>query len=708
MQTIQTIETQLPVLRESFHSSPFRGRDRERRKSSLTNLIRRQQQQQQCQQLQRESHLKLQECGASPGRLEQPRLTRSSSSPICESVELADIRGRGRDGEWEGGTREGEACLDLPLAVASQLTSSQQLCPSVQGERGRQGLEREGGRERGSEGREREQQRRQQQSENNQQQERSQHGLIAKGVRLLRNMGNQEAKQRRAETVRDGLVSDDRDPDGSKKSKSKSQGKAGKSSSDSSKKKPKTESSKNSVFSGIRIRKGLSRKAASKEDGLDEGTDIRGTDCTQLAKELEGLTPDRDPKQAKLTEGSRESTLDTAEEDGSGSDTDLYSFHSATEAQDLLADIQRTISLQQEDGGVGKQGWTSGDLSDGVNQAEPGCQVEISWDVGALGISESGPQEDQTAPASETDSKQLPPSDLVDFGETESKAAPVSLESPNGAHSITKTVSNYSIQDTTTTSTSYESAEELLEENFSLTSPVKEYLTSNRSLTQSLEVVLGSVEQLADVGPEVSRVIIVPQKSVSSVDLNIERSEDNDTGLEEEGPGRSLTQWLSESLLGPGAWPHTRRTSSTSSGVKPYPTVQPSYVKTTTRQLSSPPHSPGPSPRFLRRASQEIVQGSAQRSHRAEKWRSQRQRSCSIAGPCGFHSTWDGTVNGGSELPGRGYQTLGPNRASSCFQASAVSSFQDVFSGETAVELRLGHNSLMLCYYIMKLHKLHN
>ncbi|KAL7873733.1 hypothetical protein AOLI_G00128040 [Acnodon oligacanthus] len=685
MQTIQTIETQLPMLQESFHSSPFRGRNRERRKSSLTNLIRKQQQ---CQQLQREAHQKLEEVGAPLCCIEHPRLARSSSSPVCESAELADVRGRGREREREStrdDTREGEACLDPSSAVASWLASSQQLCPSVERERGRWGLQREGKREQGSEERGREQQQRQQQRESKHEQEHSQHGLIAKGVRLLWNMGNQEAKQKKAETVRDGL--DDRDPESSKKSKSKSQGKAGKCSSDSTKKKPKTESSKSSVFSSIRIRKGLSRKTVSREDGLDEETRIQGTDCLQVAEDFEDLTLHSDQERAKLAAESRESTMDTTEEDGSGSDTDLYSFHSATEAQDLLADIQRTISLHhqplQGDGRVGEKGWRSVVLTDGEGQTQLECQVEISQDVGAKGgwdKSEEGCHEDQTA---ETDSKLTPPSYSGHFGVggTETKTAPASLESPNGLQSVTKTVSNYSIQDTATTSTSYESAEERLGESSSLSSQVEEY---THGLSQSLEVSLGSAEQLGDLRPKVSRVIFVPQKSVSSVDLNIERCADDDIGVEEERPGTSLTQWLSESLLGPGAWP--RRTSSASTGVKPYPTIQPSYVKTTTRQLSSPPHSPGPSPRCLRRASQELSQGSFQRSFRAEKWRAQRQRSCSIAGPAGFHSSWDRTVNGRSELAEKGFLTLGPHRVSSCFQANSGASFQDVFSGRTLLE----------------------
>ncbi|XP_072546164.1 formin-2 [Salminus brasiliensis] len=678
MQAIQTIETQLPMLRESFHSSPFRERDRERRKSSLTNLIRKQQQQLQHQQLQRESHQKLLESHASPGRAEHPRLARSSSSPVCEPAEVAAGRRReierGEERESTGdSTREGEAGLGPSSALASRLASLQQLCPSEEREKGRGGLEREGGRER-----EQQQRRQQHQRESKPEQERSQHGLIAKGVRLLRNMGNQEAKQKKAEITRDGVIIDDGDPEGSKKSKAKSQGKAGKWSSD--KKKPKAESSKSSVFSSIRIRKGLSRKTASREDVLDEGTGTRGTDCFQSGEELEGLAPDGDPEGVMLVAASQGSTVNAVEEDGSGSDTDLYSFHSATEAQDLLADIQRTISLQQGECRVGEQGWMygSGDLREVEGLNEPERQVEDSRDTG------DEPHEDQTSCTAEANGKQMTPSRSGGFGAGETESEPAPLESPSGLHSpggVTKTVSNYSIQDTVTTSTSYESAEEGLERSSSLSSPVEECLYGIRSLTQSLEVGLGSVEQLADLRPKLSRVIFVPQKSVSSLDLNRERREDDDISLGEEGPGSSLTQWSSETLLAPGARP--RRTSSSSSGVKPYPTVQPSYVKTTTRQLSSPPHSPGTSPRCLRRASQDLSLGSAQRSF---KWRTQRQRSCSIAGPAGFHDTWDGPVNGQSELAERGFLTLGAYRSSSCFQATGRASFQDVFSGRTLLD----------------------
>ncbi|KAK1792874.1 hypothetical protein P4O66_001583 [Electrophorus voltai] len=154
---------------------------------------------------------------------------------------------------------------------------------------------------------------------------------------------------------------------------------------------------------------------------------------------------------------------------------------------------------------------------------------------------------------------------------------------------VSKTSNCANVQDTTATSMYYKSAEEHLEERSSLSSPSEECLRGDSSLTQRVEVGLNSAKQFVnlefDSESKVSLMIFVPLKSMSSVDLNLVHGKD-DGGFGEEGSG-SFTQWLSESDLDTGSRP--RRTSSTTPGVKPHPTIQPSYVKTTTRQLSSPP-----------------------------------------------------------------------------------------------------------------------
>lgn len=680
MQTIQTIEMQLPVLRESFHSSPFRERAKERRKSSLTNLIRRQQQQLLCQQQQSELHQKQQLSSSSQGHTAHAQLVRSSSSPLCDLVEQTDELEKVK----EIG-RQGELSLRRSSGTASQPASSLQqlLLPAVKRERA--GLEREGEKVQGStERREKREQHGERESQSYH--TRSQHGLIAKGVRLLRNMGNQEAKLKKptvAEGAGSGASTEDRDHL-KKIKKSKLSG-------DSDKKKSKSEGSKGSVFSNIRIRKGLSRKGLSKEDVLDGGIRIKSMDANSSSNggisgdELEGLKPES----KQLTAESRQSTLDTTEDDaeGSGSDTDLYSYHSASEAQDLLSDIQRTIRQQQQMEGL-SEGEGQTEVTQGLTSSSFVCMGEPEKVEGVF-ASDSKVQDlkssRDTVEEVITTMLKVESGGEVTADRSEhltSLASDYSIQesitetsSVQDNIAVSKSTSNYSFQDTTGTSTSYESAEEILESS-SLSSPLEECHYGSNSLTQSLEVGLNSGNHTSSMS-KISRVIFVPQKSISSVELNVE----GDGGVEEvereysnhqrrKSSAASITQWSSENFLGLGSRP--RRTSSANLGVKSYPTVHASYVKTTTRQLTSPIISPSPSPMCPRKVGLEL--GSGQGSYRAGSWRARRQRSCSIAGPVGCHDEWCEAIHGQSELIDPGFQTLRSTQT--------PSAFPDVFSGK--------------------------
>lgn len=662
MQTIQTIETQLPVLRESFHSSPFRERRTERRKSSLTNLIRRQQQQL--------LHLDLHQQQSSPshGHPAHAQLSRSSSSPLCDLTERTDER------EGEIG-RQGELSLRQSSGAASQLTSSQLLLLSVDSER--DGLEREG--EKGKKQRE---------GESLSDHTRSQHGLIAKGVRLLRTMGNQEAKQKKPGD--EGAGASGEEHEHPKKIK-KSHSKASKLSSDSSKKKSKSEGSKSSVFSNIRIRTGLSRKGISKEDVLDDGIRINNVDANgsnnggMSGDELEGLTFDGKLDRKQLTVESRQSTLDTTEDEvgreteGSGSDTDLYSFHSAAEAQDLLSDIQRTISQQHQmrsiaEGqscGDGEMGQVGSKGQDEVTPVSGAGEMVSSMSVEKFNRSEDT-DGDVTIKVESSGQKTDKP-DEQNMPDTITKTCSI-----QGITAVCKSTSNYSFQDTTATTTSYDSAEDIFESS-SLSLALEDCRYGNGSLTQSLEVGLNSPANNRLDDPQVAPMSnAMPQKSISSVELNIEPCEDVEEEREKifqrrrKSSAASFTQWSSESFLGPGSQP--RRTSSTNLGVKPYPTIQTSYVKTTTRQLTSPCATPSPSPMIPRRIGLELCLG--QGSHRAGSWRARRQRSCSIAGPVGCHDEWGEALHGQAELIERDFHTVRSRKT--------LGIFPDVFSGESA------------------------
>ncbi|KAK3562694.1 hypothetical protein QTP86_005315 [Hemibagrus guttatus] len=737
MQTIQTIETQFPLLREIFHPSPFTHQERDRRKSSLTSLIRKQKQ------LQKGSDSKPQLCAALPGRAEHPRFGRSSSIPGCESPNQSygQVRGRNQEGERENIKEKDEVPSPFVFSTgASQVTSSQQLRRTT--ERESEGLQCEGqkkpeGVEQKWEGETKQQ--RQKEQECRSKNTPSRHGLIAKGVHLLRNMGNQEAKQKKAgasgsECITDRHGFDRKDSESSRKIK-KSQDKVRKPSADLAKQQPKTENSKSSVFSNIHIRKGLSWKTASRNNVRIKGNNGKSSsgDGTISKEDLESLVRDSDPEKSRQIPGSRQSSVDMGVEEGirvssrSGSDTDLCSFHSASENQDMLTDIQRTIRLQQWGSGVEGQIWT-----------EAG-KPEIIQDVEISVKSKDELQEDGNWPLdAETYVPHTPPSSFANFVDgkakiSENRPRSQSVQSlgstkilhnhilasgtktGSGFHNrntmmtITKTVSSQSIQtnlsketsslsnqDTLTTSTSYESASEHMEEGSSLSSPTEEGLQAISSLTQSLDISLDSIDQHTDLrvdpGTMARQITFMPQKGSSIVDHIMATGEEHDVFMEETRPsstvqktkestGTSLNPWLSESIADPGSQP----SKTSSPGVKLYPIIQPSYVKTTTRQLSSPPHSPyatpAQSPKCPRKLSQDL--SLSQGSLRAERWRTHRQRSCSIANPAGFDGSWYQDFDGCHELLQREYHTF---RSSSCFHSTARTTFQDVFLGYSLLE----------------------
>ncbi|XP_011811158.1 PREDICTED: formin-2 [Colobus angolensis palliatus] len=149
---------------------------------------------------------------------------------------------------------------------------------------------------------------------------------------------------------------------------------------ESGKKKSKSDS-RASVFSNLRIRKNLSKgkgAGGSREDVLDSqalqtgeldsahsvltktpdlslSADETGLSDTECADPFEVTRPGG-PGPAEARVGGRPVAEDVetaaGAQDGqrtsSGSDTDIYSFHSATEQEDLLSDIQQAIRLQQQ------------------------------------------------------------------------------------------------------------------------------------------------------------------------------------------------------------------------------------------------------------------------------------------------------------------------------------------------------------------------
>lgn len=453
-------------------------------------------------------------------------------------------------------------------------------------------------------------------------------------------MGNQDGKLKRSSGGEaGGAVDENGAHEGVKKGK-KSQGKGGEGG------KKKNKSDRSSVFPHIRKRKNLKAKgllSASKEDALDELDSVPSL-CNKtpdLSGDELGQS-DMETERPRLVADSRQTTLDATdgpeEEEkirSSGSDTDMYSFHSAAEQEDLLADIQQAIRMKQ-----------------GVMLT---TAVELPWEKDCKqtngGDAKNTPTPDsEQFTVLEAFSKQEHvsaahlPEERVD-GEAavngDSDAALCTItkepEAPLPPPAVVKTTSECSFPDLTA---SFESAAEAVEEDDS---------APDAPSTDTLSA--GSVECLSAV--EVS-----------------ERRKSSVTFTHQESP-------LATRLL--------------KSSVKPYPPISTSYIKTTTRQLSSPSCSPAPSPShsplFTRRGP----------DARAERRRVKRQRSYSITDPISRSADWteelrtlppktarsaDYLEYGGSEGTLRkGGPVLAATRRASASQASTCS-FQEVFTGE--------------------------
>ncbi|AWP13738.1 putative formin-2-like [Scophthalmus maximus] len=740
MQTIKTVETQVPFLKESFFTTTFKGR----RKSSVTNLLRKQQHsllnqqnQQQCILEDHQQHPQLFlplsiENGQGQLTPEHQRLARSTSSPLCKTAEFTGADGDRKEGQKERRDQRAKEAVQgkggkqavsgsKPAAVSASLlllsssssaspgeaASSSQLPFTVVGrQRGLRSSESAVTNRGPASVASQEAAQRAQRAQRAQPRP-QQYGLLAKGVRLLKNMGNQETKTKKGggSGGAPGDVSCDGDADEmevDKKSK-KSHSKISKGGGEQSSKKKAKSESKGSVFSGIR--KSLSKaKGFSKDDMLEDGRSANfgkaGLKCSaevSLSTAEIGMLSDVD--------GDLSCHQSIADEFGqrtsSGSDADLYSFHSvAAENEDLLSHIQQAMreqclasdrALERVTGHLPEDGTSEGnkapetgmfhqqfnidkevgsgrvdqEISFGYKEVEnESCDIPISRNSSGPGsLSESGP-----------------PFSAADTERSSSSLFP-------------KTNSTYSFPDTTATTTSYESAEEPQED---LESPV---LHPGNLAAQSKDTHMPCVR--------LDPVVAGPMgahKSASSMELSMEREEQEETGrqdllsLKRRKSSMSFSQLTTDS-------PHVslpRRTSSSSpSTVKLYPPVHPSYVKTTTRQLTSPIGSPITSPNVPRKTDPTVI---PLESKGAQGFGRSKQRSCSIAGPLTVSAEWCGELDeqrgrqGGEanfpeqETPekihtGGTYWTLGSRRAHYGRQNSTSAvPYLDVFSGRALLD----------------------
>ncbi|XP_070833998.1 formin-2 isoform X2 [Chaetodon trifascialis] len=737
MQTFKTVETQVPFLKESFFTTTFKGR----RKSSVTNILRKQQhsllhqqhQQQQCileQQHPKQFLPQSDENGQGQLTPEHRRLARSTSSPLCKTAEHAGADGDGEEGQKErkdqkvretvqgrGGERgvsgSEPAAVSASLLLLSSSASAalgeaasfSQLPLTVVGRQ--QGL---GSSERALTNRGPASVAAQEEAQHAQPRP-QQHGLLAKGVRLLRNMGNQETKHKKgggsggaAGDVSCDADGDEREVDKkSKKSHNKiSKGGGGE---HNGKKKSKSES-KGSVFSGMKIRKSLSKvKGLSKDDMLEDGRsahfDKAGHQPTaeaSLSADEMGMLSDVEGDLSRLTADSHHSMVDEiGQKTSSGSDADLYSFHSAAaENEDLLSDIQQAIRDQASDSVLEMVAGHLPEGSTSVGSKASEKEFDLDEEVFPLPLgSECVPQQ-----VSEECKKLENESHVIAISRNSSGPGSLSESGPPSSAPDTerssgslfpKTNSTYSFPDTTTTTTSYESAEEPQED---LESPQQSKNTYGTCVRLD-PVVAGA-------GPMGS------QKSVSSMDLSMEREGEEEAGrrdflsLKRRKSSLSISQ-LTTDLHGS----QPRRPSSTSpSTVKLYPPVHPSYVKTTTRQLTSPIGSPITSPHVPRKTDASVA---SVESSEAKVFKRHKQRSCSIAGPISVSADWSQELDeqrrrqgGGAKFPeqdtpeksytGGTYWTLGSRRAHYTRKASTTTvPYLDVFSGRTLLDWLCTH-----------------
>lgn len=508
-------------------------------------------------------------------------------------------------------------------------------------------------------------------------------------------MGNQDGKLKRTAGGDAGGAAEDcgalRENNGTKKHHGKkSHGKHG----EGGKKKNKDSKS---VFPHIRKRKNQGKAkgflSGSKEDALDSQHDELDS-APSLCNKTPDLSGDElgqsdaEGERPRLVAESRQTTLDGPEEEekkvvSSGSDTDMYSFHSAAEQEDLLADIQQAIRLKQ---GViltsavdlpweqeCKQTVCGDVKSTPTPDSEPFTVLEVVPKLEVVHLPHQ-PAEDRNAALSSEEALCASIAVATVTKEPEAASEPPA-PAPVAASPVTKTTSTTSFPDLTA---SFESAVEAVEEQDESDhrdgSPRDAPSTETGSAGDALESG-GSLECLSAVElttepPETEEGIPITQRRKSSV---------------------TFSQWTQpESPLATRLLKSCAANAGNS--VKPYPTISTSYIKTTTRQLSSPSCSPVPSPShsplFTRRDRDDSATVA-----RAERRRVKRQRSYSITGPISRSADWteelrtlppktaasaDYLEYGGSEgtlRTGDVTQRTAAAQASTC-------SFQEVFTGE--------------------------
>ncbi|XP_060099477.1 formin-2 [Heteronotia binoei] len=466
------------------------------------------------------------------------------------------------------------------------------------------------------------------------------HGLISDVAGLLNNMGNQDGKQKRnAGDVHEGGedASGPRDAEGTKKGagSKKGLGRHGKWN-ESGKKKGKSES-RASVFSNLRIRKNLSKakdgNSSSREDVLESQASQTGeldsahsiltkTPDISISADEGGLS-DTDVEHFEITNETHPAA--TEPQDGqrtsSGSDTDIYSFHSATEQEDLLSDIQQAIrlQLQQQQGainiGTEQHGTKTMDLHMANSQATP---LDFERFLSLSSDKDSSPDTEQAVSAKSEITGYIPTCDI----EREVKEEANNMGYPCS-----------SVFDT-------EEHRQLPEEQ---EQPAGEVNNVNAAVAENGTLLGRSVFNFPSPVGETETEVIGVESVGSEIEGNIaDTGHDQVDGAKERKCHVSVSRGALEDEFSAemknGTFSAEDISSSPAHGskcFKPYPPINPCYIKTTTRQLSSPNHSPclspSQSPLFKRR--RESLQRKVSDS-------TKKQRSSSLAGTFSRSADW--------------------------------------------------------------------
>ncbi|XP_058692716.1 formin-2 [Poecile atricapillus] len=539
-------------------------------------------------------------------------------------------------------------------------------------------------------------------------------GLIAGGGALRKIMGNQDGKlKKNTGDVQEGGedASGPKDTDGTKKVSGGRRGlgkhaKGG----ESGKKKGKSDS-RPSVFSNLRIRKNLSKakdgNSSSREDVLESQalqpgeldsthSIVTKTPDISISADEGGLS-DTDAEHFEI----RNETVPAAAEtqDGqrtsSGSDTDIYSFHSAAEQEDLLSDIQQAIRLQQQQQqgaiNIGTEDLATKTMGRHLanSQATP-LDFERFFSVAST-EREKSPDTEGAFPAVSETVENIPVSCA-----TEREFTEVVNGTGSPGNGSVETQEHQPLIEEQLVAGVDAVASELQD---GLTRTAVENGSQTHSSTQPFPTSVADAEaKIAEV-QAVDFQGSVTEGGISDAgrDRAAETQEGKHTvsGSQEELRNGLSTEMKNGSLSSEGTADSPMLGSRC---FKPY-LINPCYIKTTTRQLSSPNHSPSPSP------SQSPLFTRRQESfHKKEKVSVRKKRSASLAGLFSRSADWTEEVsNHKSEvtekvssadyLEHKGFREkfqtervpLTHSRKSSGVQAS-TETFPNVFSGRTLLE----------------------